>query len=419
MNSLNRILLMLAIISLVLGLGQSPDSQITLGEVRSFHSAILNEDREVQIALPESYSRTTISYPVLFLMDGSSHLLHATASTRFLASARNRIPEMIVIAVPNTNRNRDMTPGPGAAAFQRVLAEELIPWVERNFRAAPERVLFGHSLSASFAVHTLLNRPELFDVYVAVSAPLWRYDNLAADMRTGLARAAKAATAVYLTVGEYENEQLRGGVLSFATALKGAARAEVPAWSYVDMKDEDHNSTPQRSLYNALEAWYAEWRFPFFENQAELDKVGGLRGLEAHYQRFYKRFGYKVQPPEARLLQVGSIYIAGERHDDVISLARAYSAPFPAMSERLVNQAGYDQLRRGQVEKAVQTFKKNAETFPDSPNVYDSLGDAYCRAGDSASAIRSYQQAAQSAEKRSPTHPRLNWYRDKAKKGCG
>ena len=102
----------------------------------------------MQIALPESYSRTTISYPVLFLMDGSSHLLHATASTRFLASARNRIPEMIVIAVPNTNRNRDMTPGPGAAAFQRVLAEELIPWVERNFRAAPERVLFGHSLDS-------------------------------------------------------------------------------------------------------------------------------------------------------------------------------------------------------------------------------------------------------------------------------
>ena len=34
--------LMLAIISMVLGLGQSPDSQITLGEVRSFHSAILN-----------------------------------------------------------------------------------------------------------------------------------------------------------------------------------------------------------------------------------------------------------------------------------------------------------------------------------------------------------------------------------------
>ena len=66
----------------------------------------------------------------------------------------------------------------------------------------------------------------------------------------------------------------------------------------------------------------------------------------------------------------------------------------------------------------VQTFKKNVEAFPDSPNVYDSLGDGYCRAGDDASARRSYQQAANVAEKRNPSNPRITWYRDKAKKGC-
>jgi len=262
-------------------LGQSSNRQIGLGEANSFHSAILNEDREVQIVLPESYSRTAISYPVLFLLDGSSHLLHAAATTRFLASARNRIPEMIVIAIPNTNRNRDMTPGPGAVTFERVLAEELIPWVEHNFRAAPERILFGHSLSASFAVHTMLNRPELFDAYIAASAPVWRYDNFAAEVKSGLPRAAKAGTAVYLTVAQYDNEKLREGVQRFATTtLKGAAAGEAPAWSFVDMKDEDHSSSPQRSLYNALEARYAEWRFPYFENQTELDQAGGLQGLK-------------------------------------------------------------------------------------------------------------------------------------------
>jgi predicted alpha/beta superfamily hydrolase len=418
MVSVATAMLAAALTAPVSGLAQSPNRQIGLAEARSFHSAILNEDREVQIALPETYGRTAISYPVLFLLDGGSHLLHASATTRFLASARNRIPDMIVVAIPNTNRNRDMTPGPGAATFQRVLAEELIPWVERNFRAAPERILFGHSLSASFAVHTLLNRPELFDAYIAASAPLWRYENLAADMKGGLSRAAKAAAAVYLTVGQYENEKLRDGVQRFAATLRGAAPAEAPAWSYLDMKDEDHSSTPQRSLYNALEARYAEWRFPFFEDQAELDQKGGLLGLEAHYQRFSKRFGYSAPPPEARLLQVGGIYTAAGRHDDVIRLARAYAAQYPAMAERLVNQVGYDQLRQGQVDRAVQTFKKNAEAFPDSPNVHDSLGDAYCRAGDAASAVRSYQQAAHVAEKRSPSHPRLGFYRDKAKKGC-
>ena len=99
-------------------------------------------------------------------------------------------------------------------------------------------------------------------------------------------------------------------------------------------------------------------------------------------------------------------------------LARTYVAHYPGMAESLVNQVGYDQLRRGQVDRAVQAFKKNVEAFPDSPNVYDSLGDAYCRAGDEASARQSYQQAANVAEKRNPSNARISWYRDKAKTGC-
>ena len=323
----------------------------------------------------------------------------------FWHRARNRIPEMIVVAIPNTNRNRDMTPGPGAATFQRVLAEELIPWVERNFRAAPERILVGHSLSASFAVHTLLNRPELFDAYVAASAPRWRYDNFAADTKS---RAPARRQSRRRDVPHRRPARERAAArrrAAFAATLRSAAPAEAPAWSYLDMKDEDHSSTPQRSLYNALEARYAEWRFPFFEDQAELDQAGGLQGLEAHYQRFSTRFGYSSPPPEAGLLQVGRIYIAAERHDDVLQLARTYAAQYPAMAEGLVNQLGYDQLRRGQVDRAVQTFKNNAEAFPDSPNVHDSLGDAYCRAGDAASARRSYQQAAGVAADAVPATP--------------
>jgi predicted alpha/beta superfamily hydrolase len=397
-----------------------PDSRpLAFGETRSVHSTILNEDRELQISLPESYSRTAISYPVLFLLDGSSHVLHATATTRFLASARSRAPEMIVVALPNTNRNRDMTPGPGAATFQRVLAEELIPWVERTFRSAPERILFGHSLSASFAVHTLLNRPELFRAYVAASAPLWRYEGFAADVRAGLPRAAKTGAALYLTVGEHENEQLRRGVQQFAATLKSAPPGGAPPWSFSDMKDEDHSSTPQRSLYGALEARYADWRFPFFEDEAGLTGAGGWRGIDSHYQRLSKQFGFTAPPPEATLLQAGNIYVGAGRHDEALQMAQIYAVPYPALAERLVNQVGYDQLRRGQIDRAVKTFENNAKAFPDSPNVHDSLGDAYCRAGDATSARESYARAARVAETRSPPHPRAAWYRDKASKGCG
>lgn len=397
---------------------QPASTQIGLGKAYTFRSAILDEDRELQISLPETYNRTTIAYPVLFVLDGSSHLLHASATARFLAAARNRIPELIVVAIPNTNRNRDMTPGPGATTFQRVLAEELLPWVERHLRAAPHRLVVGHSLSASFVVHTLLNRPELFDTYIAASAPLWRYDNLTADMRDGLPRSATAGTALYLTVGEHENERLREGVKQFATALERAPRGHAPAWSYTDMKDEDHSSTPQRSLYDALEARYADWRFPFFENTSELEQAGGLPGLEAHYRRVSSRFGYQASPPEARLFQVARIYREDGRHDDLLRLADAYAVQYPAMAEGVVNQVGYDQLQGGHTDRAVQTFKRNVEAFPQSPNVHDSLGDAYCRASDVSAAGESYRRAARVAEAQAPPHPRLDRYRKKGDSPC-
>ena len=381
-------------------------------------SAILGEDRELQVSLPETYARTTTAYPVLFLLDGSSHLLHATATARFLASARNRIPELIVVAIPNRNRNRDMTPGAGAATFQRVLAEELIPWVEQHYRAAPERILSGHSLSASFAVHTLLNRPELFDAYVVASAPVWRYDNLAGDMKEGLARAAKARAAVYLTVGQHENERLREGVLRFSEALRAAAPGTAPTWAYVDMPDQDHSSTPERTLYAALEWRYAPYRFPFFENPEELDRAGGIQGLESHYARVGAQLGFEAPVPEARLSQAASILIGSGRHDDVLALAARHRPAYPSLGERLANQVGYDLLSRGAVDRAITAFKGNAIAFPDSPNAHDSLGDAYCRSGDAAAARDSYGRAVQAAERRSPPPARLAFYRDKAASGC-
>jgi len=99
-------------------------------------------------------------------------------------------------------------------------------------------------------------------------------------------------------------------------------------------------------------------------------------------------------------------------------LAHAYVRPYPVLSERLVNQVGYDLLARGEVARAVQAFKDNAAAFPASPNVFDSLGDAYCRAGDAPAAIASFQQAARVAAASAPPHPRLASYQKKAQAGC-
>ena len=43
--------------------------------------------------------------------------------------------------------------------------------------------------------------------------------------------------------------------------------------------------------------------------------------------------------------------------------------------------------------EAIRIFRLNADAYPKSSNVYDSLGDAYNRAGNKGQAIAYYQRA--------------------------
>jgi len=49
--------------------------------------------------------------------------------------------------------------------------------------------------------------------------------------------------------------------------------------------------------------------------------------------------------------------------------------------EPVMNRLGYEYLQEGNTQAAIALFQLNATAYPDSPNVYDSLGDAYLANG--------------------------------------
>lgn len=65
---------------------------------------------------------------------------------------------------------------------------------------------------------------------------------------------------------------------------------------------------------------------------------------------------------------------------------------FP-FAERELNRTGYELLQAGRVADAQAAFQLNAETFPESSNVWDSLAESYLEAGDKASARKYYEKA--------------------------
>jgi Tfp pilus assembly protein PilF len=58
-----------------------------------------------------------------------------------------------------------------------------------------------------------------------------------------------------------------------------------------------------------------------------------------------------------------------------------------------MNALGYQYLQSGKVSEAIELFKLNVTAYPEAPNTYDSLGEAYMKHGDKDLAIKNYSRS--------------------------
>jgi len=61
--------------------------------------------------------------------------------------------------------------------------------------------------------------------------------------------------------------------------------------------------------------------------------------------------------------------------------------------ESQLNSFGYQLLQIGKIDQAIALLKLNAESYPESFNVYDSMGEAYMIKGNKEEAIKSYEKS--------------------------
>ena len=94
--------------------------------------------------------------------------------------------------------------------------------------------------------------------------------------------------------------------------------------------------------------------------------------------------------------QTLSATIASEGIEAAVRQYRRLRAEEPAaynFSERELNRLGYRLVGTGDIAAAIRIFQLNVEAYPRSGNVYDSLGEAYRRAGNRPLAIESYRRS--------------------------
>jgi tetratricopeptide (TPR) repeat protein len=100
-----------------------------------------------------------------------------------------------------------------------------------------------------------------------------------------------------------------------------------------------------------------------------------------------------------------------------LAKAREHDPRAVLFSEVSVNQLGYEHLQLGDTKGAVEIMKLNTAAYPDSPNAYDSLADAYLADGQKVLALQIAKRALQLlAKDRTDPEVRRNAIRDSAER---
>ena len=81
-------------------------------------------------------------------------------------------------------------------------------------------------------------------------------------------------------------------------------------------------------------------------------------------------------------------------------------------AEAALNQLGYSLLYSGHEKDAITVFQTNVQEFPQSSNVYDSLGEAYAKVGEKELAIANYEKSLQLDPKNQNAVERLKKLRE-------
>jgi len=357
------VLLLAALLSAPSAFGQPAGTDIVVGKRISIPSKAFNAELPISIYLPAGYESSDVKYPVLYDLNSFAYFIYGVGTVQ-LFSRNMMIPEMIVVGLPSLEDGYVPTPyekrGAEPTAADRSLkffSEELIPFIDANYRTAGFNILSGHSVGGLFTTYAMFTRPDLFSAGIASSPWFQTNDQYWLKQIDKLFQAESLADRyLFMTVGKKEQDL----TISTYTELEKWMKAKDLkglTWKSEWLDDVDHSSMVGLSLYNGLLFIFNGWRIPF-----DVVISGDVSAIEAHAAKMKAKFGGRL----------------------------AFD-----ISESLLNQVGYQLLNRKTYDRAINLFTLNIKLHPNSPNTYDSLAEGYLTMGDKEKAIKYYELAIQ------------------------
>jgi uncharacterized protein len=229
-------------------------------------------------------------------------------------SANGVIPEAIIIGVSSKDRYRDFTPPTtkgwevpgfikqvgGAKQFGDYLVDEVIPFIDKNYRTVSNRTIIGHSLGGLFSLEVFLNHAQYFFGYIVLDPSIFWNNGTIVESLTAAIPKLKSEERIFMAAGlapegieiilepnqkRLEDFFLRVTNPNFIYAYKG-------------LRGESHNEMPYQGVYLGLKAIFSDYEpdMPWkLSNEQIVD----------YYKKISIKYGYDVAIPIKLMSKVG------------------------------------------------------------------------------------------------------------------
>jgi predicted alpha/beta superfamily hydrolase len=332
----------------------------------------LNEDREITIGLPPSYQKNIKqNFPVLVLLDGD-FLFDPFQGALSYGNYWDDLPEVIIVAIHQNKNNERETdcatepttglPDEKGEKFFEFIGMELLPFIQKNYRCAPFKMIAGLDITAGFLNCYLYKDNPVFDAYISLSPEL--PTGMEEQIPDRLA-AIQKPIFYYLSTAEGDVKKMKTRIQTMDEAIKKITTKNLN-YRYEDFKGASHYSLVLNSIPDALYQIFSVYQpisiTEFQEKIAPLPS-GYVTYLTQKYEMLEKALGLKVQI----------------RLND-----------FKAIEAAILKNKAYDEF-----DLLSQLARKN---YPKSMLADYEMAQMYEKKGDNARAVKSYLAAFQKEE---------------------
>jgi predicted alpha/beta superfamily hydrolase len=310
--------------------------------LKKLESDMLETTRNIKIYIPQGYEKDSVkNYPLAIVLD-EDYMFDLYVGNSVLFSKKDKAPKQIVVGISmeetkgkdiSFDRNSGRLTG-SAKNFYEFIRDEVLFYIESNYRTSPFITLVGQGYSANLITHFLQENTAFINSFICINPSFSDFigDEL---VSYNLPRFIKEDNTFYFYTNNSDSFSSKKQV-KIDQVQKGLANLEIKNFNIINDITNTSSSVSAigeaipRALTKVFEVYSSISKEEYEKNIKELNPLDAISYLENKYLEIEFLFGSDLGIREKDIYAIESIIIEKENGDRLRDFGKMILKLFPS-----------------------------------------------------------------------------------------